>query len=67
MFVEKIDERASFINLARRRGYISPDEYPESCVPHKKENLTVMTVPEEGVYDIILLQNLVVKSCMCVM
>lgn len=66
VFVRKVDERASFLNLARRRGYIHPSEYPESCVPHKKGNLTVMTVPEDGVYDIILLENLVVKSCRCV-
>lgn len=66
MLVDKVDERASFVNLARRRGYIDPNEYPESCVPHKKENLTVMTVPGEGVYEIMMLQNLVVKSCMCV-
>ena len=66
VYTEKTDERAAFVNLARRRGYISPDQYPESCVPEKKDNLTVMIMPQEGVYDIIMLPNLVVKSCTCV-
>lgn len=68
IFTSKANERAALLNMARRRGYISPDDYPESCVPHEKGDINVIIIPdEESAFDIIKLKNLVVKSCSCVL
>ena len=64
----KDNERAALLDMARRRGHVSLDDYPESCVPHETTSVRMVIIPEEEqAYIVIKLHNLEVKSCTCVL
>jgi hypothetical protein len=66
LFAVKHTERTSLLSLVKRHNVIHQDAYPEKCVPSSYTDMTVFLVNERGDYDVLLVKDLAVANCMCV-